>query len=257
VANPLAITPHASGAETASGIGASVDIGALRTAVRLLLDVTAISGTFATNQGLVVTLETSVSGAGGWQQIGAFGLKAGQGFVGFEELTFARCRRFVRARWAITGTGPSFTFSVSGAAHVLYAAPEDLGRYAIKDSALSSLSDAAKADALLRATADADAALNAAFTVPITAWGEDLRGRVADRAAFYALATRGFNPNSEADQIIVANGGLIMSDGTRTAVERWFQDVATGVYKPPEIVDSTPDVYEAGAFVVTNAKRGW
>jgi hypothetical protein len=96
----------ASAARTATGQGAAVALGD-RGTLRLLLDVTAASGT------LDVTVETSFDGATGWRSLGTFAQKTA---VASERKSFSGCDRYVRATWTVGGTTPSFTFSVVGEA---------------------------------------------------------------------------------------------------------------------------------------------
>lgn len=253
MADALAVALHASGAETADGTGATaVDIGTLRTCLELLLDVTAVTGTFAAGEGLTVTVETSPDGTTGWQSVGTFTVAAA---IGSEKLFFGGCREYVRVSWALTGSGsPSFTFSVSGDAHVLYAEPEDIDG-SINAVALQSVSDQTKLKQLLRATGDVDASLNSAYEMPLTAWGPVVRGMTADRAMFYCVESRGFDPDNPSDQLIILKGGVMQPGGGRTSLQKQLDDIAAGRIKPREIVDSTPDTFEGGGFVISDTAR--
>lgn len=93
-----------SAARTASGNTAAAEVGGLHTA-RAFLDVTAASGTAPT---LDVVLETSHDGTT-WRTAKAFGQKTA---VSSERLSNSDLDRFVRWRWTIAGTTPSFTFKV-------------------------------------------------------------------------------------------------------------------------------------------------
>lgn len=242
MANPLAISLHTSGAETVSGFGAAVDIGAIRSCARLLLDVTAIVGTLPS---IVVSVETSVNGTTGWRSVGQFDTVAA---LASQRRTFAQCERYVRASWTISGTGgPAFTFAVTGEAHVLYATPDDLVRSALPAEALVNVAPYAQADALLSVTDEADGYIGGAYTLPLTAWGEDLRMHVAAMGAFAVLKRRGFDPSGK-DELIVKG---------RDDAIAWLRRILNGQLAPPGLVDSTPDEYEGGAYVVTRARRGW
>lgn len=242
MANPLAIIPHASGAETVSGQSAAVDVGALRTAVRLLLDVTDLTGTLPT---LIITIETSPTGTAGWRAIGQFDTVASSTNA---RRTFAQCERFVRAAWTITGSaGPTITFAVTGEAHVLYATPDDITRTALPPEALTSVPAYVQADASLAATDEADGYIAGGYVLPLTAWSEDLRTHVAAMAAYAILKRRGFDPSGR-DQLIV--------DGRKNAID-WLKMIATGKLKPPGMADSTPEIFEAGGYVYSRIARGW
>jgi hypothetical protein len=252
MADALAITPHASGAEASDGSGAAVDIGTLRTCLALRLDVTAVAGTFASGQGLTVSVQTSTDGSTGWATVATFAVKTA---VGVQSKTIPGCRQFVRASWTVTGSdSPGFTFALTGKAHVLYAEPADLD-LTINPLALQNVDDETRAKHLLRATTDMETALNSSNSLPLTAWGEDIRGVTSDRAMYYAMVARGFSPDSPADQLILLKGGVLMPDGRRAAAQKFIDDVAAGRIKPAGTVDQTPDVYEAAGYVVSDTAR--
>lgn len=102
------VTLAASAARTSSANGSAVELGD-RGTLRLLLDVTAATGTTPT---LDAAVETSFDGVT-WRSLGAFTQKTA---TGTERKSFAGADRFVRVTWTIGGTTPSFTFSVSGEA---------------------------------------------------------------------------------------------------------------------------------------------
>jgi hypothetical protein len=102
------LTPVASAARTASGNSGAQDASGFSVA-ELLLDVTAASGT---TPSLTVTIEESHDGTT-WRTVSAFAAKTA---VGTERKSFSIAGRYYRVSWAITGTTPSFTFSVSGTA---------------------------------------------------------------------------------------------------------------------------------------------
>lgn len=93
-------------ARTASGSSALAGGMTTRSTLRAQLDVTAASGT---SPSLTVTLEDTVDGLN-WNTIGSFAAKTGPGR---EVINItAPFTETVRATWAVTGTTPSFTFSV-------------------------------------------------------------------------------------------------------------------------------------------------
>lgn len=96
----------ASAVRTVTGQSAVTEVGGQHT-VRALLDVTAASGTAPT---LNVTLQTSNDGSTGWRTVKAFAEKSA---VSSERISASDLDRFVRWNWAIAGTGPSFTFSLT------------------------------------------------------------------------------------------------------------------------------------------------
>lgn len=92
-----------SAVRTTSGQAAGVLTGAGHT-VRAFLDVTAASGTAPS---MTLTLETSHDGTT-WSAVAAFTAKTA---VSTERKVFVGLNKHIRWSWAITGTGPSLTFS--------------------------------------------------------------------------------------------------------------------------------------------------
>lgn len=248
MANPLAITLRPTGEVTASGQGAAVDIGTLRTAARVRLVVAAITA----GAELQVIIETSPD-ALTWSQRRVLYATA----AGTQKAAVGPCERYVRATWTLTGGGaPAATFELAGEAHVLYADLEDLDNRGIRPEALEDAELGPRIDALLQATADADGALATRYKLPLLAWGEDLRARVVSRATYYLVKRRGFDPEGQ-DAVIILDGGHVLENGAPTAVERWFRDVARGQIHPAGIIDSTPAKREFGARVRSRSRRGW
>lgn len=248
MADPLAITLHASGEESASGSGGAVDVGPLRAAVVGLFEVTAIPA----GETLGVAIESAPSAAGPWTKVWS----ETRASVGKSKFCAWSTGQFLRATWTLSGAGP-VAFAVTGSSHVTYASLDDLDTQGVPSKALEDVSLEVKVRSLLQASADADAALSTQFKVPISAWGEDLRGRVTSRAIYYIFRRRGFDPDNGVDQLIVMDGGLIMGDGQPTAVERWFRDIGRGVVHPSQIEDATPTKREFGARVRSkNQLRG-
>lgn len=104
------ITPVASAARTTSGNSGTLDAKDYNS-VDLFLDVTAASGT---TPSLAVTIEHSADGTTWVAAPGtAFGAKTA---VSSERQSYDVQKRYWRVVWTITGTTPSFTFSVTGQA---------------------------------------------------------------------------------------------------------------------------------------------
>lgn len=93
-------------ARTASGSSAAAGGMTSRSTLRVQLDVTAASGT---SPSLTVVLEDTLDGTN-WNTIGTFAAKTAAGREVINITTpFAET---VRATWTVTGTTPSFTFSI-------------------------------------------------------------------------------------------------------------------------------------------------
>ena len=243
MSNALAITPHELGAETASGTGDTVDLGAdeLRTAAKLKLHVLAVSGTATPT--LTGSVYTSPDGTSGWRIAATF---AAATAAGKQNLHVGDLDRYVRVVWTISGTDPSFTFEVAGEGHVIYAEMDDLSALGIPAAALSNVSNSERYRALITASGVADIDLNRVFTLPLLAWGESLRRICAAIAAFDLRRVKGFKPEGT-DQLIKYS----YEDSKLTL--RMLEDMT----KPPDIVDSTPDTFDAGVVIYSDASRGW
>lgn len=237
MSNPLDITLHASAAETGDGVGAAVDIESVRSVLLLTLDVTAVTGT---DPNLEVVVETSATGSGGWVQVGAFEAVAGENLL---ELGVGRCKRYVRARWTIEGTAPSFTFTLSGEAHVVYAGPEHVAR-CITDAGLEGISDSDLVQHCIEATAVADAEIRNGYVLPLVSWDPALTKKTAQVALWGALSERG----------IQMDGPDVLHENNAQAALTWLARVGSGAVTP-DIVDSTPEVAETAAAVVSRPRR--
>jgi hypothetical protein len=98
-----AAEPEVGGGKIWPKITELTDTGVLRQK----LDVTAVAGGTPT---LDVTLEHSQDGVS-WSTLGTFAQKTG---VASEWKAFGPAFKFVRTKWAITGTNAAFTFSIAG-----------------------------------------------------------------------------------------------------------------------------------------------
>ncbi len=242
MANPLDITLHASAAESTSDVGPAIDISpalpatAQRSSVRLLLEVTGISGD---TPSLTVTIETSPSNTGAWRALGSFDALTATGT--FPRLTFATCERYVRARWNISGTTPSFTFAVSGQAHVLYASPDDVARLALPPRTVASLDVGTQADCCLAATAESDGYLSGRLQLPLVSWADDLTLHTANLAAFYMMKRRGFTPGGYDDLIVKGRDDAIA----------WLKQINANKFGPQAMLDqNSPETGLADSFVL-------
>lgn len=128
-----------------------------------------------------------------------------------------------------------------------YADATDLERYGLPPDALEEIDSDTKTAALEAASKVADGYLGSAFVLPITAHGEDLTRAVVAIAVYDLMTRRGYNPDGTDSNIRLRYEDAI----------RWLDRVAAGRLTPADIVDSTPEVFEGGSFVVSKAKRGW
>ncbi len=111
-----AVTLQASAAQTASGNGSDVDVERFVMA-EICIDVTAVSGTFNAGEGLRVIVEGKDEITGKYRTLYDSDSSLGGKIttVTTDWLTITTLAfRYLRVRWEISGSTPSFTFSVTG-----------------------------------------------------------------------------------------------------------------------------------------------
>lgn len=131
-----------------------------------------------------------------------------------------------------------------------YASTTNLTRLGLRSEALTGIATATQEAALDAASALADGYLRSrGYVLPLSAWSDDLTRVVAILAAFDLLVTRGFDPSSGADDVMLRRVEMATS---------WLRDVAAGRVTP-DVTDSTSGVVEESeqTFCVTNTRRTW
>src|SRR6187551_3399767 len=180
---PLSIELAASAARVANGSGAAVDIGAARSAARLLVLVTAFTGL----ERVRLVVEHSDLETGPWLALGDVDLAQTDEY----DLSVADSRRWMRVSWELTDDGggsPSITFAVAGDAHQIYCSPRGLGRFGITKAVIDEvLTKHAQADACITASDEADGYLGGRYTLPMVSWCSDLTAMVARMAVKYGF----------------------------------------------------------------------
>lgn len=242
---PLALDLVPSAAVVAAGSSASADMGALRRALKLTARVTAFVPVDADPvPALVLTVETRPSSTDPWRAAADTVQALGVGVV---ELSVGGLDRYVRIGWALTNM-TTVTFSVLGIAHVTYCDPADITKYAVPEHAIAELTASKRADACISATDVADGFIGGAYTLPLTAWGEDLRQQTAYLATAQLFSARGVDVAGPDKSVI----------DSRDMALKWLDRLANGRLSPPGMVDSTPETNEGGSFVYQGRPpRGW
>lgn len=243
MAESLAVELAASATVVASGNGSAVDLGTRRSAVTLFVRTTGYTAIDNDpTPGVSIAVQTSASDSGPWRTVSTVSVTA----VGISHVAAAGLDRYVRATWTLTNM-TSVVFSVSGEAHAVYASPTDLTSLAVVANGIAELTATQIALALIAATAMAEGYVAAAFEMPITAWGYDLRKATAELAAAILFRARGVDPQGP---------DAVVFDAESKAL-KWLDRLSDGRLKPPDITDSTADDHEGGSFLVTATKRGW
>jgi phage gp36-like protein len=120
----------------------------------------------------------------------------------------------------------------------------------IVTSALTGFSTGQKQTAIDQSAAIVDSYIGNVTTLPLSTFGEDVRGAEAKICDYELLSRRGYNPDGGGD----ANVRLRYEDALR-----WLEAIARGSARllSPDNVDAATSSYEGSSFVVTRAKRGW
>jgi len=91
------------------------------------------------------------------------------------------------------------------------------------------ITDADKLAKIREASAEADGYIAKRYTLPLLAWGSDLRGHVRRMARYNCFSDRGFDPQNPADQALVRDFDRAMT---------WLEKVAVGDVELVDVVDS-------------------
>jgi phage gp36-like protein len=221
MANAFETTLHDLGAETVSGVGESIDIGALRTAARFAISMVAFAG----SGGVTLGVETS-DDQSNWRTVPGV---SGATLNNAKESIVLGLGRYLRATWALAGTVTSVSFSIEVEAHQIYANLTDLCRSEIPEKAIASVPDEKKIGALIDASCDAEDALASSNALPLTSWPSSLARRVSSIAVFYIMKHRGFQPAGFDELIVKAHDDA----------QKWLKDVAAGRIRPPGLAPHT------------------
>lgn len=241
---PLSIELHASGAETANGSGAAVDMGLVasvspRSAAKLEVAVTA----FADVERVRLVFEHAAAEAGPWLELDELDLTQ----TGDHEHSVGDAKRWLRVSWELFGAGPSpsITFSVAGKAHQVYVSPRGLGQ-AMRVHALEDITTpTVRAAACISVSSEADGYIGGRYKLPLKQWDETLSAQCARMAIRYALDACGWQPDGP-DNVVM----LAFAHATA-----WLKRLQDGKLEPPDIVDSTPEAFEGGSVVLSRPRR--
>lgn len=215
-----------SGAEVASGAGASIDTAGEMSAS---LDLEVSDGA------PVVSLEGSADGTSWTTVISAIP-------VGTQSLY--RLPRYLRAAWAGAGT-----FILTATTRALFCSPAEVRasiQAPLDGGPLGTLTDDKIEERIEAATAEILAAFQTAqFSLPIYAIGADTRQRCIELAAFMTIRAVGFAPDGETDLIVKSYDDA----------QAWLRRVAREGLRPVGIVDATPTRYDGGAAIAFRPNR--
>lgn len=133
----------------------------------------------------------------------------------------------------------------------IYAQVSDFGAYGINEQAIRGYDSVKIQKNLSAASRKIDQFLRPQFTLPIVAWGDDLREMCCVLAVWPVISGRGYNPESGADQNIKTR-----YDDAMKLLKLWSEGTAI-----PSVTDSTPggSTGRPGArpAMVSSSQRGW
>lgn len=220
MANALDIALAAAIERTATGVGETLDVGTLRSAAKLSIRVSSVTGTRSALELLVESSDDQANWRKAWSS---------QGNINGIELHVGQLGRYVRAAWTFGVGVTAATFSIFGEAHQVFATKADLFAGDIPKEAFGSCDDDWVYKALISASCDAEDALAASNALPLTRWPSSLTQRVTAIATFLVMKRRGFQPEG-ADELIVK---------AHDDAQKWLKDVAAGRIRPPGLAPAT------------------
>lgn len=243
MAQPQSFPLAVSAAVVGPGSGPVIDLGTLRRALRMTVRVTTFTAVDSDpTPALLVTIETRQDPAAPWRIIDTLSC----GALGSFQLSAGGLDRYIRVSWALTNM-VTVTFEASCIAHVVYCDPADITNYAVPEHSIKELSQHKRADACISATDIADGYIGTAYTLPLTAWGDDLRQQTAYIAAAILFSGRGFDSRGP-DKAVADNRDMAL---------KWLDRISNGRLSPPGIIDAAVEEYEGGAYVYGRPARGW
>jgi phage gp36-like protein len=225
----------ASSEQSSSSTGEQVDIGQLRRAARLEVNLAPVIGSPE------VTIECRPTETAQWHV--ALSVVA----TDSEREFFAgNLDRYVRARVDLDA-GTTVQLGITLEAHTIYCSPGDITTYGLPKQALGDIDSEQLWSHCVAASVSAEDYIGSAYEMPLTAWPRSLAMHCARLAAANILRDRGTDPEGP-DQTVF---------DTEKASIRWFEQIANGKLRPPGFVDSTPETFDGGSVVVTNPTREW
>lgn len=248
MADELTVTLRASAAETApSGNGATIDLREDGVELRNLAEVTLNVTALGSGGLLTVTIQTSTDGVL-WSSLSSF---PRANITGRQVMRIGDLERYVRISWALSGTTPTATFSVSATAFSVFACMRDIESHGVVAEVVASLPQETRIAALLAADGQVRGYVARHATGPIKSVGFDVRANTAKLAAFDLLVNQvGFDPDQRHHTMLAAQHEEIL---------RWLRaDVGGGKYTIGQsVVDDTPDDVEGFGAVETPEPLGW
>lgn len=217
---------------TASGSGASVDLGVYRGGVFTLTATTVTTPS-------TVYVETSPDEVT-WFRVGTLSVTE----PGSQTLTIGQLSRYVRGAWS-----GSFVASLEGAAVQIYATLADFGSQGLQTGSLEGVSTETLMAALQGASRLVDDYIGARATLPLVVFASASLARATAIIATYdLLSVIGYNPDGPDENFRLRYLDII----------RWLEAIRDGKGPlPAGVVDSTPDAIEGAAEVYSEPSRCW
>lgn len=131
-----------------------------------------------------------------------------------------------------------------------YAERADLVRFGLSADALVGVPTATQDEALDGASSVLDGYIASRKTLPLSAWGDDLRRYVCGIASYDIMVIRGFDPNSGSDEQLRKRFDDAIA---------WGKLFAAGGVESPDMADATPAdaTDERRSITITNTRRRW
>jgi hypothetical protein len=138
-----------------------------------------------------------------------------------------------------------------------YADPSDLPKY-LPQTALDTTTSAAQLQSCIDASEIADSYLRGRYTLPLLAWGADVRMYTAWVACYLLMAGRGFNAAAGSDRLIVERYYMALGNPSAPGTG-WFPGIQRQAIHPdvtPSLATGQDPVHDQPQ-VSTQPVRGW
>lgn len=130
-----------------------------------------------------------------------------------------------------------------------YSTPEKFYDQTLPPEALDGLGATSTVQAALNtAQGKVNSYLKKRYKLPLVSWGGDIEDAERALAQYALIARRGFNPQSQSD--------VNAKEVAATAI-KWLEDVRESLCEPDNIVDSSPDIDEAGPLADSEEPVGF
>jgi phage gp36-like protein len=132
-----------------------------------------------------------------------------------------------------------------------YCSQTELSQWGVSSGALTGITPDELNAAIAGASDLIDSYLRGKFTLPLTAWGDDISRACAILACYDGLSVRGYNPGDPGDDQLQKRYDQVIA---------WLKGISSGTITPNATGSASGDtagVPSSRAKVTSNSLRGW